>query len=266
MEVVCNMHFQNYEPVQYKHNILFHVVFQARFPEIMRIQHEPPIAFQDAMRTEGYTEINHSVPPILPGIIPNQALDVGRLFHFLTEQRDWEVTLAQDFMSLGCHRNYSSYSEFKEKLEKVLRIFHKIYRPSYFTRIGLMYRNMANKTFLSHLQQVDIESFIPEHIFPVLATPMAGDVLSLQTMSQFDDNEIRATVTHTLSQVSGGFGHRQVTNERSYIIDIDCFYERNVGVIDEVFTKCDLFKELERNIFEWSITDTLRGAMGKSES
>ncbi len=36
------MHFENYEPVQYKHNILFNVVFQARFPEIMRIEHEPP--------------------------------------------------------------------------------------------------------------------------------------------------------------------------------------------------------------------------------
>ena len=32
------MHFENYEPVEYKHNILF----QARFPEIMRIQYEPP--------------------------------------------------------------------------------------------------------------------------------------------------------------------------------------------------------------------------------
>ena len=260
------MHFKNYETVEYKHNILFQVVFQARFPEIMRIQHEPPIAFQDAIRTEGYTEINHSLSSALPGmgIIPNQVLDGGRLFHFLLEQRDWEVTLGRNFISLNCHRNYRDYSDFKERLEKVLRIFYQIYRPPYFTRIGLMYQNVANKTFLSHLQQVDVDSFIPEHIFPVLTTPMANDVLNLQTVSQFDDSEMKATVTHTLSQISGGFGHRQVTNERSYIIDIDCFYERNVGVMDEVFTKCDLFKQHERNIFEWSITDALREAMGKS--
>ena len=260
------MHFENYEPVEYKNNILFNVVFQARFPEIMRIQHEPPIAFQDAIRKEGYTEINHSIPAPLPGIIPNQALDVGRLFHFLPEQKDWEVTLGQDLISLNCHRNYRNYSEFKEKLEKVLRIFYKIYRPSYFTRIGLMYRNMANGVFLPHLKQISVESFIPEYIFPVLVTLKANDVLSLQTVSQFDDTEIKATVTHTLSQVSGVFGQRQVTNEKSYIIDIDCFYDRNVGVIDEIFTRCDLFKQLERNIFEWSITDALREAMGKSES
>lgn len=261
------MYFENYEPVQYKHNILFDVVFQARFPEIMKIQHEPPIAFQDAIRKEGYTEITRGLLPVPAGIIPNQALDnIGRTFHFLPEQKDWEVTLAQDFVALNCHRNYRNYSEFKEKLEKVLRIFYEIYSPPYFTRIGLMYRNMANRVFLPQLQQMSVESFIPEHIFPVLMTPRANDVLSLQTVSQFDDNEIKASVTHTLSQVSGVFGLRQVTDEKSYIIDIDCFYESNVGVIDEIFTKCDIFKQLERNLFEWSITDTLREAMGKSGS
>ena len=258
------MHFEKYESVQYEHNILFQVVFQARFPEIMRIQHEPPIDFQDAIREEGYTEINHSSPSALPGIIPNQALDIGRNFHFLPEKKDWEVILGSDFISLNCHRNYKNYSDFKEKLEKVLPIFCQIYTPPYFTRIGLMYRNMANGVFLPHLQQVNVGSFIPKHIFPVLATPMADNVMSLQTVSQFDDNQIKANVTHTLSQVSGVFGQRQVTNEDSYIIDIDCFYERNVGVIDEVFTKCDLFKQVERDIFEWSITDALREAMGRS--
>ena len=261
------MHFENYEPVQYKHNILFHVVFQARFPEIMRIQHEPPIAFQDAIKKEGYTEIARGLLPIPPGIIPGQAFDdIGRIFQFFPEQRDWELTLGQDFIALNCHRNYKNYSQFKEKLEKVLRIFYEIYRPSYFTRIGLMYRNMANGVFLPHLKQISVESFIPEYIFPVLVTPKANDVLSLQTVSQFDDNQIKATVTHTLSQVSGVFGQKQVTDEKSYIIDIDCFYDRNVGVMDEIFTKCDLFKQNERNIFEWSITDALREVMGKSES
>ncbi len=261
------MHFENYERVEYKHNILFQVVFQARFPEIMRIQHEPPIAFQDAIRTEGYTETTHSLPSALPGIIPNQALDIGKTYHFLPEKKDWEIILSRDFISLNCHRNYRGYNDFRENLKKVLRIFHEIYTPSYFTRIGLMYRNMANGTFLPHLQQVNIESFIPEYIFPVLTTRMADHVLHLQTVSHFDDKKIKAGVTHTLSQLSGVFGQRRVTNEKSYLIDIDCFYERNVGVvIDDILTKCDTFKRLERNIFEWSITEALREAMEKSES
>ena len=263
---VFNMHFENHEPIQYKQNILFRVIFQARFPEIMKIQHEAPIAFQDAIRKEGYIEIEHSIPANLPGIIPNQVLDTGKQFHFLTEHKDWEVTLGQGFIALNCHGNYMNYNEFKEKLETVLRIFDNIYQPSYFTRIGLMYRNMANRAILHNLQEVSVKSFIPEYIFPLLVTPMANDVSKLQTISQFDDKEIKANVTHTFSPVSGNFGQRRITNEESYLIDIDCFYDRNIGEIDEVLAKCDLFKRHERNIFEWSITNTLRDAMEKSET
>ena len=260
------MHFENSETVEYKRNILFQVVFQARFPEIMKIQHDPPIVFQDNIRTEGYTEFIQSAPAILPGITPNQALDTGKNFHFLSEEKDWEVILSRNFISLNCHRNYRDYTDFKERLEKVLRIFYSIYKPPYFTRIGLMYRNMANNVFLPHLQ-MSVESFIPKHIFPVLATSIADDVLHLETVSHFNDNEnLRAGVTHTLSQISGVYGQKQVTNEKSYIIDIDCFYERNVGEIDEIFAKCDIFKQLEWNIFQWSITDALQEAIGKSES
>ena len=107
------MHFENHIPVQYKHNILFRVIFQARFPEIMRILHEVPIKFQDAIRKVGYTEIEHSIPADLPGI-PNQVLDTGRQLHFLTEHKDCEVTLGKDFIVLNCHGNYMNYNEFKE--------------------------------------------------------------------------------------------------------------------------------------------------------
>ncbi|MYF57128.1 TIGR04255 family protein [Candidatus Poribacteria bacterium] len=147
-----------------------------------------------------------------------------------------------------------------------MRIFNGIYEPSYFTRIGLMYRNMANRAILHNLQEVSVKSFIPEYIFPLLGTPIANDVSKLQTISQFDDKEIKANVTHTFSPVSGSFGQRRITDEESYLIDIDCFYDRNIGEIDEVLAKCDLFKRHERNIFEWSITNTLRDAMGKSET
>ena len=47
-----NTRFENYEPVEYKHNILF----QARFPEIMRIQHEPPNVILGVIIDDGFTK------------------------------------------------------------------------------------------------------------------------------------------------------------------------------------------------------------------
>jgi hypothetical protein len=42
--------------------------------------------------------------------------------------------------------------------------------------------------------------------------------------------------------------------------------ESRIGEMNDVLTRCDIFKRLNWNIFQWSITDTLRETMGKSRS
>jgi uncharacterized protein (TIGR04255 family) len=65
--------------------------------------------------------------------------------------------------------------------------------------------------------------------------------------------------------MSGRFRRKEFVNEKSYVIDVDCFSESRVGSINDVLTRCDAFKRLSWNIFQWSITDDLRDAMGRSE-
>ena len=105
-----------------------------------------------------------------------------------------------------------------------MQIFGNIYEPSYFTRIGLRHKNIVNKVSFPNTEQ-KIEAFIPKHIFPELTTPIGADIESLQRISQFNDGNTKATVLHILAQISGKFGQKQLTNEKSYIIDIDCFSE-----------------------------------------
>ena len=261
------MHFEEFERVEYKHNILFEVVFQARFPEIMRISHEAPVEFQDIIRKEGYPEPVLDTP-LLPPNIPKELegiVSTTKVFHFFSEEKDWKVSLAKDFIALTCNGNYRNYEDFRERLEAVLQICEKIYEPSYFIRIGLRYRDIANRIFLPHIKQ-EVETFIPKHIFPELATPIAADLETLQKTSQFNDGAVKANVVHVLSKVSGRFGQKRCTNEKSYIIDVDCFFENKTKGINDVLTRCDIFKRLSWNIFQWSITKDLRTAMGRSES
>lgn len=261
------MRFEEFERVEYKHNILFEVVFQARFPEILRISQEVPVKFQDIVRKEGYPELV-SDSPLLPPDMPKELKEMvptTTVFHFFSKERDWQVSLAQNFIALACDRNYRNYADFRKRLEKVLRTFSEIYEPSYFTRIGLRYQDIANRTFLPHMRK-EVVDFIPEHIFPELSTPVATDIKTLDKICQFSDGNVKATVVHVLSEVSGKFGQKQLTNEKSYIIDVDCFVESKIEGINDVFTKCDIFKQLGWNIFQWSITDALRETMGRSES
>lgn len=261
------MNFKEFERVEYKHNILFEVVFQARFPAIMKISQEIPAAFQDIVRKEGYPELESEIPLLPPGIPKEfeEAVSENKIFRFFSEERDWQISLANNFIALACTRNYRNYVDFKEKAKKVLQTFSEIYEPSYLIRIGLRYRDIANRIFLPHTKH-EVEAFIPEHIFPELPTPLAADIKTLEKISQFNDGNIKANVIHVLSEVSGRFRQNQLVNEKSYIIDVDCFVESKIEGINNVLTKCDILKRLSWNIFQWSITDNLREAMGKSSS
>ena len=261
------MHFEEFERVEYKHNILFEVVFQARFPDIMKISKEDPAEFQDIVRKDGYPEFELEVPLVPPGM-PKEvesAVSGDKTFRFFSEERDWQISLGKNFIALSCNTNYRNYEDFRERLKKILESFHTIYEPSYFTRIGFRYRDIASETFLRH-EKMDIKDFIPKYIFPELTMPMAVDLKSLQKISRFEDEDVNANVIHVLGDVSGKFGNHQLENEKSYIIDIDCFVESKIERINDVLTKCDLFKEIIWNIFQWSITDKLREILGRSES
>ena len=97
------MHFENVEILEYKRSTLFEVAFQARFPEILEIQSEAPIAFQEELIKEGYTEIRSRVQY---GDLPsNQTLEPSKIFNFLSEQDDWEVTLSRHYLTLSCYGN-----------------------------------------------------------------------------------------------------------------------------------------------------------------
>ncbi len=256
------MRFEEFDRVEYKHNILFEVLLQARFPEIMKISQGIPAEFQDIVRKEGYPELVSDIP-VLPSDMPKElegVVSTAKVFHFLSEEKDWKISLSKDFIALTCSGNYKNYVDFREKLENVLQTFSIIYEPSYFTRIGLRYKNVANRVSLPHAKQ-GVEAFIPEHIFPELATPIVVDIETLQKTSQFNDGNIKANVVHVLSKVSGTFKKKQFVNERSYVIDVDCFSENRIGGINDVLTRCDTFKRLSWNIFQWSITDNLRNAM-----
>ena len=259
------MHFEKFERVEYKHNILFEVIFQARFTDIIKISRDDPVEFQDIVRKEGYPEFESEVPLVLQGM-PKElesTVSTDKIFRFFSEEKDWQISLGKNFIALSCTTNYTNYEDFRERLKRVLELFDKIYEPSYFTRIGLRYRDIANKTFLPHVT-TDIEDFVPKYIFPELS--VATDIKVLRKISQFGDGDINANVVHVLSEVSGGFGKHQLENEKSYIIDIDCFVESNIEGINHVLTRCNSFKQIIWNIFQWSITDKLRESMGRSES
>lgn len=256
------MKFPEIPKEAYKENILFEVVFQARFPEIMKISHEEPVNFQERIRKD-YPEYGLNFPG-LPKDTPEEIkklITPDKVFHFFSEEKDWQISLARNFIALSC-KKYLSYDDFKLRLEEILEIFNAVYEPSYFTRIGLRYRNIVNDELLDSLNGKNIRELIPCNIFPELKEDNSENTRSLDKIIYLDDGNLKINVMYALTTVSGEFGRKQINNKESYVIDIDCFTEERTKGVKNVLSKCDEFKRNEWNVFQWSITDDLRKAMG----
>ena len=262
--IVKSMRFPVQERKEYTNNTLFEVVFQARFPQIVKISTEEPANFQDIIRRHGFPETSFGTAD-LPSNIPEpirRLIKSEKDYNFLSEDGNWRATITKDFIALSC-MNYKKYTEFKERLETILKVFHDQYEPSYYSRIGFRYQNICNAHML-HGFSGDVSSFIPEHIAPELKQEIGEDLTLFEKKMQFTDpaEEIDANLHYAYGKFSGKFGKINVNEEKSYIIDIDCFSKRRETDVNTVISRTQLFNERIRNIFQWSITDDLCNAMG----
>ncbi len=249
---------------EYKKNILFDVIFQARFPQIIRIADEKPAKFQEQIRKRGFPETKikkaEDFPHGIPENIRNFFVDDSE-YMFFSEDGVWKITLTKDLIALNCTK-YKNYAEFEERLKTMLEIFWKEYEPNYFSRIGLRYRSLANKNILDLEIDKDIREFVPKHIAPDLRGPIKDEVQGIEKALQLNDEISTVIVRHIYGKLSGKFGNYNLNNEYSYVIDIDCFtMEKMREVKDAIATSRTFNQGNIRSVFQWSITDSLRNAM-----
>ena len=121
----------------YQNNPLAEVICQLRFPEILTIQANIPIDFQESIRQmfPGYSVRKE---PIF-----NQTTATNN-YQFVTADGIWRINLTSSFISLACSR-YTCWEDFARMLDSPLAAFIQIYKPAYFERIGLRYINFISR-------------------------------------------------------------------------------------------------------------------------
>ncbi len=257
------MKIPKHKRTEYQNNILFEVIFQARFPRIMKISNEQPANFQDQIRKKGFPEYKIKKAPAFPPDVPEQIHKaLSRLddeYMFFSEDGKWQITLTKGFIALK-YADYKNYTEFEERLKTMLEVFGKEYAPNYFNRIGLRYLNLANKKILE--TDKDIREFVPSHIAPELKESISDEVEVIEKTLQLKDESSTVNVRYFYGELSGKFGKYNLNDEKSYIIDIDCFTTKKIREVEDAIAASRTFNQGNiRNIFQWSITDTLREAM-----
>jgi uncharacterized protein (TIGR04255 family) len=247
--------------VIYGKNPLQAVICQLRFPPILRIAAEPPANFQDQIRQE-YPLFRERTGFVAPGIPPEmlQALQSelspflgsGRTFDFLTTDEQWQLSLNQQHLALTA-TSYERWEGFRQHLESPYRWLLEIYRPSFFSRVGLRYRDVIRRSALG----------LADVPWSELLSPVIAGELGPQPIAENVEHAAREFVLRLVDvngRVRVRHGILPQDSESCYVIDADFFLEPKTET-NHAFAVLDAFNKQAGRLFRWCISERLHCAM-----
>jgi uncharacterized protein (TIGR04255 family) len=255
------MPFPDSQRVIYNKNPLTEVICLLNFPAILRIDSEVPADFQGKIQKK-YPIYQDSQPNLklnfsqeLAQVVGNTlSLKSGRAtYQFLSEDKKWRVVLTRDSLSLSTVE-YKRWEDFKEHLEIALNAFLEVYQPAFFSRLGLRYRDLIERSKLG------------------LETASWSELLSPPIAGELSAPEIVDRITHCVNQLTISLddngsmvllNHGLVGNENAedlYIIDSDFLTEEKTEV-QNVIEKLDYFNKFSGRLFRWCISEKLHNSL-----
>jgi uncharacterized protein (TIGR04255 family) len=178
-----------------------------------------------------------------------------RTFEFLTADERWTVTLTRGFLALTT-RNYQRWEEFQEHLREPLNGLLEEYSPPFFTRIGLRYKDVIQRSALG-LDNVPWSDLLASYVTGELSVPEVADSAEeamRRLLIRLPEGLGQVRIIHGLGQKAG-------SDEPCYIIDSDFFLDSRTEVSDAIDI-LDRFNKRAGWLFRWCITDRLHAAMG----
>jgi len=259
------MPFPEVKRVIYKKNPLDRVICQLRFPPILKIDAEIPAEFQDKVRTEfpNYsekTEFKIEPSPRIKGQIPVELLSQvlqstsTKNYEFSSEDGQWKINLTRTFIALTAHK-YERWENFKKKLEIPLTALNEIYSPVHFSRIGLRYMDVIQRSTLG-LDGVSWTELLQPHILGFLGSPEISEfVKNLESAYEIALSDKESTVRMVTRLVED-----EDKSEICYMIDSDFFNSKKMSINDTI-SKLDYFNRRASRLIQWCITERLHKSM-----
>ena len=255
--------FSNEPRCRYGQPQLADVICQLRFPEILTIQANAPVEFQETIRDQFPMYLRRqeiSAPTVtgVPGNLTLQKQEPVINHQFATSDGVWRVNLTSKFISLTCSR-YSCWEDFAAHLDKPLAAFIQICKPAPFERIGLRYLNFISRYQLG-LEGVPFSELIQPCYLGLLAEEdVAENAVSRSTVDC--EMAIRGGCRIKLHAGPGKVkrGNRE-DPEIKFIFDQDLYMNGPVpanlvpGALQTLHSQAD-------SIFRGAITEKLHEAM-----
>lgn len=133
--------------VKYLRSTLREVIFQLRFPKILKLTEEAPAAFQE-MIMGSYPIYSVQKNEAVVEVNGKQQQQLNENNHcFISKSGRTKVNLTSSFIAVST-LEYQRWEAFKREIEQVLDIFYSCYKVSGIQRIGLRYKNLISRNSL----------------------------------------------------------------------------------------------------------------------
>ncbi len=245
--------------VVYARDPLAEVIVQLRFPAILKIGTVAGAGdlarFQDEVRGE-YPLVLEPKMQLVPGVslelLQSVGVAVNHAHEFVSADELHKVSLVRAALSLST-LSYTRWEAFRKQIQAVLQAFGDVYRPAFFERIGLRYRNQIVRSTLGLGDEPWGSLLEPLVAGPFLSEPLAADVGYFHAETQIKlERGDKATLRFGLPLV--------VTGEPTFIIDNDLFAESKTEVSDALQV-LDRLHAASGPIFRGCIRERLHLAM-----
>jgi uncharacterized protein (TIGR04255 family) len=256
------MPFPESRRVIYDKNPLVEVISQLRFPTVLTIEAQLPAQFQERLRGDypifddgsasGTSEL---IPQEIARLFGSQfGISAAKVFAFISSDGVWKVHLNREFVAITCTK-YRKWDDFRSRFLSVLEHLDEVYSPSFYTRVGLRYRNVIDRENLG-LSEVQWGELFHPHLAAEFASDLADSVLQNQhqLLVELPNKEGRVRIVHGIVQ-------QPQKREPVYVIDNDFFTEERVEKSDAA-KKLDTFNKHSGGLFRSFIKDKLDRAMG----
>ncbi len=267
------MPFPEAARVIYRNNPLIQVICQIRFPTILRIDRETPVAFQESVRKElpgyelTYDEGAEGLPQSLSRNLPSEMrefLSLGGIprHQFYSKGKTWTVSLTRDFVALETNK-YEQWEEFRGRLQLVINTLFQIYEPAYLTRLGLRYKNVIDRKKLG-LEGVEWRELLADFVLGQFARDETSNLVVEhhgRTLVKLNDDGDLVRMEYGL--VIDSEGDR---SNKMYLLDHD-FYTDKETASDErdIVSRLNTYNALNGRLFSWGIRSRLHNAMGPNQ-
>ena len=240
---------------------LVRVVAQVRFAPVLLVREQSFIApFQDAIRGSYPLVEKEMQQQVAPGA--GGALQVAEsvLWRFWDAERNWQVTLAENFVSLACG-DYSDRADFLFRLAAALGAVGDYVRPVLTSRVGVRYTDR-----LSGPEKLErLPEFVRSELLGLASAELGeGEAVGQLTQAEFSTD--RVSLRGRWGLLAPGETHDmsiEAIESPSWVLDLDAYTEVT-SPFDSRFcaAEAERYAGIVYTFFRWAVSDQFLAAHG----